>query len=106
MDDCSIFVKVFDDRVDIESPGMPLGLDVHDAMSGRSRIRNQALALVFKAMGLIERYGSGVRRMVDACLSAGLPAPEFIEDRDYLEFCSHAHAYDRATMAYRRQSRI
>jgi len=84
MDDSSIFVKVFDDRVEIESPGLPLGLDVHDVMSGRSKIRNQALASVFKAMGLIERYGGGVRRMVDACLSAGLPAPEFIEDRDYL----------------------
>lgn len=53
-------------------------------MSGRSKIRNQALASVFKTMGLIERYGGGIRRMVDACLSAGLPAPEFIEDRDYL----------------------
>ncbi len=84
MDDSSIFVKVFDDRVEIESPGLPLGLDVHDVMSGRSKIRNQALASVFKAMGLIERYGGGVRRMVDACVSAGLPAPEFIEDRDYL----------------------
>lgn len=84
MDDSSIFVKVFDDRIEIESPGLPLGLDVHDVMSGRSKIRNQALASVFKAMGLIERYGGGVRRMVDACLSAGLPAPESIEDRDYL----------------------
>lgn len=84
MEDSSIFVKVFDDRVDIESPGLPLGLDVHDVMSGRSKIRNQALASVFKAMGLIERYGGGVRRMVEACISAGLQPPEFIEDRDYL----------------------
>ena len=84
MEDSSIFAKVFDDRVEIESPGLPRGLDVHDIMSGRSKIRNQALASVFKTMGLIERYGGGVRRMVDACVSAGLPAPEFIEDRDYL----------------------
>lgn len=83
MEDSSIFVKVFDDRVEIESPGLPLGLDVHDVMSGRSKIRNQALASVFKTMGLIERYGGGIRRMVDACVSAGLSAPEFIEDRDY-----------------------
>lgn len=53
-------------------------------MSDCSKIRNQALASVFKTMGLIERYGGGVRRMVDACVSAGLSAPEFIEDRDYL----------------------
>lgn len=84
MDDSSIFVKVFDDRVEIESPGLPLGLDIHDVMSGRSKIRNQALASVFKTMGLIERYGGGIRRMVNACISAGLSAPEFIEDKDYL----------------------
>ena len=30
MEDSSIFVKVFDDRIEIESPGLPLGLDVHD----------------------------------------------------------------------------
>lgn len=53
MEDSSIFVKVFDDRIEIESPGLPLGLDVHDIMSGRSKIRNQALASVFKTMGLI-----------------------------------------------------
>jgi ATP-dependent DNA helicase RecG len=30
---------------------------------------------VFYDMGLIERYGSGIRRILDACREAGLPQP-------------------------------
>ena len=44
-----------------------------------SRPRNKLVAQVFYDLGLIERYGSGIQRMIDACESAGLPKPEFQE---------------------------
>lgn len=84
MEDSSIFVKIYDDHLDVESPGLPLGLDINDLGSGRSKIRNQVIASVFKAIGFIEQYGTGIRRMIKACEEQNLKPPEFIEDKDYL----------------------
>lgn len=39
--------------------------------------RNKLIAQVFFDMGLIERYGSGIQRILDDCRDAGLPAPLF-----------------------------
>lgn len=44
-----------------------------------SRPRNRVLARVFNELGLIEQWGTGVRRMIDACTRAGLSEPEFAE---------------------------
>jgi predicted HTH transcriptional regulator len=37
------------------------------------------LARVFKELGLIEQWGTGVQRMISACTGAGLPEPELAE---------------------------
>lgn len=75
-----IRVSVFDDRVEIESPGLlPFGLTVADILRGVSRLRNRVIGRVFKELGLIEQWGSGVGRMVDSCREHGLPPPEFEE---------------------------
>jgi predicted HTH transcriptional regulator len=73
-------VSVFDDRVEIENPGVLLpGLTVDELRDGVSRLRNHVIGRVFKELGLIEQWGSGVQRMTSACLSAGLPEPELEE---------------------------
>lgn len=75
-----IRVAVFDDRVEIENPGILLpGLTMDDMRDGVSRVRNRVIARVFKELGLVEQWGTGVRRMIAACEAAGLPAPEFAE---------------------------
>ena len=75
-----IRVAIFDDRVEIENPGILLpGLTIEELHEGLSRVRNRVLARVFNELGLIEQWGTGVRRMVDACTRAGLPEPEFAE---------------------------
>lgn len=75
-----IRVAVFDDRVEVENPGILLpGLTLDDLRDGVSRVRNRVIARTFKELGLVEQWGTGVRRMVSACASAGLPAPEFAE---------------------------
>lgn len=83
MHDSSIVVEVYDDRIEIGSPGLPLGLDISRPDAGRSKIRNPAIAAVFKAIGFIEKYGTGIQRMMSVCRENGVPVPEFIEDRDY-----------------------
>jgi len=75
-----IRVAVFDDRVEVENPGILLpGLTIDDLRDGVSRVRNRVIARVFKELGLVEQWGTGVQRMVAACAGAGLPAPEFAE---------------------------
>ncbi|MBA7534596.1 hypothetical protein ES705_26845 [subsurface metagenome] len=44
-----------------------------------SKPRNKLIAQVFYDMALIERYGSGIRRMIADCVKAGLPEPVFEE---------------------------
>lgn len=80
MSSASIIIRIFDDRIEIDSPGLPLGFDISEPVSGRSMIRNQALASVFKVIGFIERYGTGIPRMIDSCISNGNEPPEFSED--------------------------
>ncbi len=75
-----IRVSIFDDRLEIENPGLlPFGLTVDDLEHGVSKLRNRVIGRVFHALGLIEQWGSGVQRMIAACREAGLGAPRFEE---------------------------
>jgi ATP-dependent DNA helicase RecG len=75
-----IRVALFDDRLEIENPGLlPFGLTVEDLWQGISRLRNRIIGRVFQELGLIEQWGSGIQRMAGACHEAGLPAPKLEE---------------------------
>lgn len=75
-----IRVAVFDDRIEVENPGILLpGLTLEDLRDGVSRVRNRTVARVFKELGLVEQWGTGVQKMLAACAAQGLPAPEFAE---------------------------
>src|SRR3546814_14444784 len=72
-----IRIAFFDDRIDIESPGMLLpGMTVEDMKSGVSRIRNPVIARVFRELHLIEQWGSGVRRIFAEAAEQGLRSEE------------------------------
>lgn len=57
-----IKIAVFDDKIEITSPGklMP-SVDFSDMDSGQSDIRNKVLAPVFKRLGIIEQWGNGLK---------------------------------------------
>ncbi len=75
-----IRVSIFDDRVEIENPGLlPPGLTVEDLRRGISKLRNRVIGRVFQELGLIEQWGSGIQCMSAACREAGLPAPALEE---------------------------
>ena len=76
----NIKVAVFDDRIEITSPGMlPFGLTLEAAISGVSKLRNRVIGRVLRELGLIEQWGSGIGRMIAACSEAGLQQPRFEE---------------------------
>ncbi len=75
-----IRVAFFDDRIDIESPGMLLpGMTVEDMKNGVSRIRNPVIARVFRELQLIEQWGSGIKRIYSEAHKQGLPEPIITE---------------------------
>lgn len=75
-----IRVAVFDDRIEIENPGLlPLGLTIEDIMQGVSKLRNRVIGRVFHELHLIEQWGSGIQRMTAACEEAGLGPPGLAE---------------------------
>ena len=76
----NIKLAVFDDRIEISNPGMlPFGLTMEAAISGVSKLRNRVIGRVFRTLGLIEQWGSGIGRMIAACAGAGLRPPQFEE---------------------------
>lgn len=75
-----IRISYFDNRIEIESPGLLLsGLSVKDIKQGVSRLRNRAIGRVFRELGYIEQWGSGIQRMLSNCREMGLPEPVFEE---------------------------
>ena len=83
MDNSCIQVAVFDNRLEVTSPGMLYGgLTLEEALSGRSKIRNRVIADVFSRMDLIEEWGTGIRRIFKRAEEYGLREPEFLEIGD------------------------
>jgi predicted HTH transcriptional regulator len=75
-----IRVALFDDRLEIENPGLlPFGLTIEDIRKGISKLRNRVIGRVFQELGLIEHWGSGIQRMTAACRGRGLDAPKLEE---------------------------
>ena len=78
MENRSIYVAVFDDRVEVTSPGMLYGsMSIERIKSGLSVPRNPALARIFGLAGLVEGWGTGIRRMISECAEHGLKEPKF-----------------------------
>jgi predicted HTH transcriptional regulator len=61
-----IKVAVFDNKIEITSPGkLPPTIDFSDMQSGQSSIRNKILAPIFKRLGIIEQWGNGLKLIAD-----------------------------------------
>ncbi len=79
LDHGMIQVAVYDDRLEITSPGkLPMGQTIERMKEGYSKIRNEALAYAFSYMNLIEHWGSGIPRIISKVRAAGLREPEFL----------------------------
>ena len=77
----SIKIAIFDNRVEITSPGnLPRSLDIDLIKKGRSEIRNVVIARFFKELGFIEQWGTGIRKIIALCVQNNLKEPEFFDD--------------------------
>lgn len=73
-------IKIFDDRIEFFNPGTlldDLTVDMIKTGNYKSHLRNKQIATIFKELEFIEKYGSGVRRVIETCVAYGLPEPVY-----------------------------
>jgi ATP-dependent DNA helicase RecG len=81
-DRTEIQLKIHDDRLTIWNPGgLLLGMTIDELYNPNhsSVLRNQLIGQVFHDVEMIERYGGGIHKILDACEVAGVPLPTFEE---------------------------
>ena len=80
----SIGLAMYDDRLEITSPGpLHFGLTPEELFGPhRSRQWNPWIARTFYRRGIIDTWGTGTIRMTETAVAAGLPRPEIEEQGD------------------------
>ena len=69
---CAIWIWKYtklslNDRLEVTSPGgLYNGLIYEEVMNGHSKIRNKGIANIFSKMGLVEAWGNGIKRILNA----------------------------------------
>jgi len=76
-----IQMRIYDDKLIVWSPGkLPLGITIEDLYKPHNSVlRNKMIAQIFFDIGFIEKWGTGIQRMIDACKTQSLPGPKFEE---------------------------
>lgn len=82
----SVGISVFDDRVEIENTGhLPNELTTETIkLPHRSYPQNPIIADTLYLTAFLESWGTGVKRIVDACKEVGLPEPEYGTDGGFV----------------------
>jgi len=122
LDSGHIQVRWYDDHLIILSPGtLPPPMTLEDLKRPhRSALRNRLIAEMFYYIGWIERWGTGIQKILDECQKAGLPEPEWKEDQgaiwltfrkdiwteDYLRSLGLNERQVRAVMCVKEKGRI
>lgn len=79
-------IAVFEDRLEVFSPGCFPGLvDINNLGDGITYLRNPILVRLAHRLHLVETLGSGIRLMFESCYKAGIRAPEFHEEGDFVK---------------------
>lgn len=73
----SVFVRQYQRRIEIVSPGgFPPGITAENFID-RQQPRNRRIADVLSRCGLVERSGQGANRIFESCIREGKPLPDF-----------------------------
>jgi ATP-dependent DNA helicase RecG len=98
----AIMCRIFDDRLEIESPGLfPLGVRKENLGSVQHTI-NPLIARMMFDMNYFDEWGQGINRVRQACADNGNPPPDFDELDSVVRATIHAR---RKTMRYNLKER-
>lgn len=90
-----IQVKLFDDHITVESPGILPGLVRPYNIREMHFSRNPKIALYMRSYKLVKEFGEGVDRMFREMAEAGLPAPEYRQN-EFMVYATIRQAKDAA----------
>jgi ATP-dependent DNA helicase RecG len=91
-----IQIAIFDNRLEIQNPGMlPFGFTLENFKAGVSRVRNRVIARVFHELKLMEQWGSGYKRIIEACQAEGYPEPKWEELGTFIRVTFYPHLQTR-----------
>jgi ATP-dependent DNA helicase RecG len=91
-----IRVEIFDDRVEVESPGrFPGVVDISDPLNITRFARNPRIARVCADLAFGQELGEGVRRMFEEMRLAGLADPEYQQTSGSVRLTLPSAAVDR-----------
>jgi ATP-dependent DNA helicase RecG len=74
-------IKIYDNKIEFYNPGGLFGdLTLEELLrfNYSSQTRNKLIAQAFKEIGIIEKYGSGIKRIFTICKNYGIIPPEII----------------------------
>ncbi len=78
-----IMFSIFDDRIEISSPGSLLpGLNIK-SLEGHHATRNKIICDIFHETKDMEKFGTGIGKMKRLTKEHGLPKPEFLEEGNF-----------------------
>jgi predicted HTH transcriptional regulator len=87
-----IRVAIYANRLEVENPGMlPFDMTLEDLKAGVSRIRSRVLARLLRELGLVDEWGTGYRRVTQACVEGGYPPPVWQELNSALRVIFEPH---------------
>lgn len=82
----AIKIALYDDRLEIFSPGAFPGLiSIYNLGDGTTFLRNIVVARIARKMRLMEKLGSGIRLIFDSCRKSGIRKPEYNENGDFVK---------------------
>lgn len=83
-------VEIFVDRIEITNPGKPL-ISPQRFMDHNPQSRNEKLASFMRRINICEERGSGIDKVIYAVEKNQLPAPDFIEEEQFLRVFLYSH---------------
>lgn len=86
----SPMVEIFDDRMEITNPGIPL-VDTDRFLDSPPRSRNEGMASLLRRAGICEERGSGIDKVVAQIELFQLPAPLFETRENYTQVVLFGH---------------
>ena len=90
-----IQIKMFDDRLEVDSPGTFAGMVKKDNIRYTHFSRNPKIAAFLKDYGYVKEYGEGVDRMCKELEAAGLPDPVFDNNTFILKTTVMSSAFEK-----------
>ena len=90
-----IQIKMFDDRLEVDSPGTFAGMVKKENIRYTHFSRNPKIAAFLKDYGYVKEYGEGVDRMCRELEAAGLPDPVFNNNTFILKTTVMSSAYEK-----------